>query len=277
MTVTLRALISALEDAYPPRLAEEWDTGIGLTCGDPDQVVDRVLLAVDADPATVAEAQRSGAQLLLTHHPLLFRPVQSVAADTDKGALIHRLIRTGIAHYSAHTNADRAIDGVNDALAAALGLTDTTPLVPAVDGGTGEGLGRVGTLSTAVPLARFAAHVADALPTTAWGVRAAGDPARTIRTVAVCGGSGGSHLAAATAAGADVYVTSDITHHIGAEHIADPSRPALIDIAHWAGEWPWLARAASVIDTAFHGAVSTAVSTVRTDAWTVGVPPTTEE
>lgn len=273
MGVPLTEVIAALEAAYPPRLAEPWDTGIGLTCGDPTGEVRRVLLAVDGDPATVREAAQRRADLLLTHHPLLFRPVQSVAASTDKGALVHRMIRGGIAHFAAHTNADRAIDGVNDALADALGLLDRATMVPATgpESDPREGLGRVGRLPAPMTLSSFAARVAAALPATVSGVRAAGDPDRAISTVAVCGGAGGSELGAATACGADVYVTSDLSHHVVAEHVADPTRPAVVEVAHWAGEWPWLARAAAVIEAAFGDAVATTVSTLRTDAWTLHV------
>ena len=128
---TLSDLLAVLDRAYPRRLAEPWDTGIGLTCGDPATTVSSVLLAVDVDAAVVGEAEELGADLLLTHHPLLFRPVQSVATTTPKGALLHRLIRAGIAHVAAHTNADRAVDGVNDALAQMFGLQNVRPLVPA--------------------------------------------------------------------------------------------------------------------------------------------------
>ncbi len=272
MAVTVADVRAALDAAYPLRLAEEWDTGIGLSCGDPAAEVRRVLLAVDVAPAVVREAREVGAQLIVTHHPLLFRPVQSIAADTDKGGMLHALIRSGVAHIAAHTNADRAVGGVNDALADALGLTDVVPLVPAGSSGDArEGLGRVGALPTPMTLREFAARVAARLPPTVWGVRAAGDSGRIVRRVAVCGGSGGAELAAATASGAEVYVTSDITHHTAAEHVADPARPALVDVAHWAGEWPWLPRAAAMIDGAFAGAVATTVSTLCTDPWTLRV------
>lgn len=273
MTLTVTEVTAALERAYPTRLAEPWDTGIGLTCGDAAATVRTVLLAVDVDAATVGEAEERGAELLITHHPLLFRPVQTVAATTDKGSLVHHMIRTGIAHYAAHTNADRAVRGVSDALADAIGLARTAPLVPTADGAPGEGLGRIGDLPAAMTLADLAAHVAAVLPETVWGVRAAGDPRRVVHRVAVCGGAGGSELPAATASGADVYVTSDVTHHMAAEHVADPTRPALIDVAHWAGEWPWLGCAAEVLRGAFGDRLAVEVSTKRTDAWTVSVPP----
>jgi dinuclear metal center YbgI/SA1388 family protein len=268
MGVTVHDVTAALWDAYPARLAEDWDTGIGLTCGDPDSEVRRVLLAVDIDPAVVRQAREIDAQLIVTHHPLLFRHVQTVAAATDKGRLIYDMIRAGVAHFAAHTNADRAVGGVNDALAEALGLRGSVPLVPSSSDDPREGLGRVGELAAPMLLGEFARHVAERLPGTAGGVRIAGEPGRTVRRVAVCGGAGGSTLPAATAAGADACVTSDLTHHVATEHAADPARPALVDVAHWAGEWPWLARAAAVIDAACRGAVATTVSAVRTDAWT---------
>ncbi|WP_228002512.1 Nif3-like dinuclear metal center hexameric protein [Nocardia australiensis] len=127
MVTTLADLIEVLDMAYPPKLAESWDS-VGLVCGDPAVGVTRVLFAVDPTAAVVDEAIHWGAQALVVHHPLLLRGVDTVAADTPKGALLHRLIRSGCALFSAHTNADSADPGVSDALAAALGLTVTGPL-----------------------------------------------------------------------------------------------------------------------------------------------------
>jgi dinuclear metal center YbgI/SA1388 family protein len=136
MVTTLADLIEVLDAAYPPKLAQSWDS-VGLVCGDPADEVTRVLFAVDATAAVVDEAIDWRAQALVVHHPLLLRGVDTVAADTPKGALLHRLIRSGCALFSAHTNADSADPGVSDALAAALGLTVTGPLdaksQPAVD------------------------------------------------------------------------------------------------------------------------------------------------
>ena len=267
MVVQVRDVITTVLATYPAALAEEWDTGIGLTCGDPDDVISSVLLAVDADAATIGEAIQAGAGLFLTHHPLLFRPVQSVGTDTAKGALIHRMIRAGVAHFAAHTNADSAVGGVNDALADVLGLTGLRPLVPHADG-SATGSGRVGVLPEPVTLREFARQVADRLPATVGGIRAAGDPDRVIRTVAVCGGAGDSFLSAAAQAGADVYLTSDLRHHVVAEFVADPDNPAAVDVAHWAGEWPWLARAAALLEAA-HPELAVTVSATRTDPWTL--------
>jgi dinuclear metal center YbgI/SA1388 family protein len=275
--VLLSDLITTVQAAYPPDLAEEWDTGIGLTCGDPAAEVTGVLLAVDADASTVAEAIDLGASLLLTHHPLLFRPVQTVAADTAKGALIHRLTTAGIGHFAAHTNADKADGGVNDALAAALGLTELRPLVSAgSDESAGTGSGRIGDLAEPLTLLAFCALVVERLPATVTGVRAAGDPGRMLSTIAVCGGAGDSFLPAAAAAGVDGYLTSDLRHHVVSEFVADPLNPAVIEVAHWAGEWPWLPVVADLLRTA-HPGLRVTVSTHRTDPWTLRIPSTGRE
>ena len=125
----LADLIAVLDGWFDPRWAEPWDA-VGLVCGDPADPVTRVVLAVDAVPATIGEALERGAGLLLTHHPLLLTPVHGVGADDPKGALVHRMIRGGLAHFVAHTNADVADPGVSDALAARLGLTVARPLEP---------------------------------------------------------------------------------------------------------------------------------------------------
>ena len=123
----LSELIDALDGWYPPASAEAWDA-VGLSCGDPAAEVARVLLAVDCVPVTVAEAIGCDAGMLLTHHPLLLSGVHAVRADQPKGAMVHRMIRAGVAHFAAHTNADVAVDGVSEALAGALGLTGCLPL-----------------------------------------------------------------------------------------------------------------------------------------------------
>jgi dinuclear metal center YbgI/SA1388 family protein len=134
-----------------------------------------------------------------------------------------------------------------------------------------RGLGRIGSLPAPEPLSAFTERVATALPTTAWGVRAAGDPDRLVQRVAVCGGAGDSALQSAVAAGVDAYVTADLRHHPAAEHLlAHPSGPALVDVAHWASEWPWCEQAAAVIRAATGGSVDVRVSTLRTDPWTLG-------
>ncbi|MGH3782710.1 MAG: Nif3-like dinuclear metal center hexameric protein [Pseudonocardiaceae bacterium] len=270
MTATVRDVLAALEAAYPPALAESWDA-VGLVCGDPAEPVRRVLVAVDPVTETVSEALERDAQLLVTHHPLMLRGVHGVPADDPKGGLVHRLVRAGVALFCAHTNADVADPGVSDALARALGLWVTGPLSarPVDAPFSRTGLGRICELPQPESLRAFAERVRDALPETAWGVRAGGDPQRSVRTVAVCGGAGDSLLEAASAAGVDVFVTADLRHHPALEHLA-AGGPALVDVAHWASEHPWCEQAAEVVSAALGGTVNVYVSYRRTDPWTIG-------
>jgi len=264
---TVAEVVAALDARYPPALAESWDA-VGLVCGDPDEPADRVLFVVDVVEATVEEALAVGANLVVAHHPLLLRGVHGVAATDYKGRIVHRLIRGGVALHVAHTNADSANPGVSDALAARLGLGETVPLDPRPDD-PALGIGRVGRLATPQRLGDFVAHAASVLPKTAAGVRASGDPDRLVATVAVCGGAGDSLLKAATRAGADAYLTADLRHHPASEH-AEAGGPALIDVAHWASERPWLDDAAAVLrDVLGETTVETMVSDLVTDPWTL--------
>ncbi len=369
----LAEVIDALERRYDPAWAMPWDA-VGLVAGDPAAPVRRVLFAVDPVAAVAREAIAAGFDLLVTHHPLFLTPVHEVSATTAKGRLVHRLIRSGVALYVAHTNADVAKPGVSDALAAVLGLGDVEPLrgegetldklvtfVPHTDAdrvidalaaagagtignyarcawtttGTGtfrpgvgaspaigrpgeievvgetrvemvaprtarravlgallaahpyeepaydvfemaalpgpRGLGRVGELPEARTLADFTRTAARALPATVWGVRAAGDPQRTVRRVAVCGGSGGELAEAAARAGADVLLTADLRHHPTSEAVEEAGAGGigLLDAAHWATEAPWLATAARGLQVDLADTVTATVSTVVTDPWTV--------
>jgi dinuclear metal center YbgI/SA1388 family protein len=272
---TVTDVAAVIEERYPPAWADDWDR-VGLVLGEPEAAVGRILCVVDCVPETVEEAIAVGAQMIVAHHPLLLRGVSSIAPTTYKGRLIHRLIRAGIALYTAHTNADVANPGVSDVLAARLGLVDLRPLRPAtgVAAGGGRGAGRIGRLPQPTTLAELTDLAARTLPATAWGVRAAGTPGRKITTVAVCGGAGDSFLADAVAAGADAYLTADLRHHPASEYLAEGG-PALLDAAHWATERPWLDDLAAHLRGAL--GVDTVVSDLDTDPWTLHARSTTEE
>jgi dinuclear metal center YbgI/SA1388 family protein len=370
VSVRLGEVIAVLDEAYPPQLAHDWDS-VGLVCGDPDEQLESVTLAVDATDAVVDTVGPGG--LLVAHHPLLLRGVDTVAASTPKGVLIHRLIRSRAALFTAHTNADAANPGVSDALAESLGLTVDGVLEPAGFGaaldkwvifvpaedtevlrealfaagagrigdyshcswsitGTGQflpgtgaspaigtvgavqrveedrveviapaslrarvlaamraahpyeepafdvfslaalpagtGIGRVGSLPRPLRLADFVELVNQALPQTTWGVRAAGDPDASITRVAVCGGSGDSLLGAARSAGVQAYLTADLRHHPADEHRRG-SEVALIDVAHWASEYPWCSQAAALLRSHFGESLPVTVCPLRTDPWTI--------
>ncbi|MFF5109552.1 Nif3-like dinuclear metal center hexameric protein [Streptosporangium sp. NPDC000509] len=266
---TLADIVTELESRYDPRWAESWDA-VGLVCGDPAAEVRKILFAVDPVAVVAEEALDWGADLVVTHHPLYLRGTTSVAATTSKGRLIHTLIKNDIGLFTAHTNADVADPGVSDALARAVGLTGPlVPLSPAVDDPR-RGLGRVGSLPEPVTLAEFAGQAARGLPATAGGLRVAGDPGRAVQRIAVSGGSGDSLLGTARAAGVDVFLTADLRHHPASEFMENSGGPALIDAAHWATEWPWLADAAHQLASASAArgiTVETRVSETVTDAW----------
>ncbi len=271
---TVGEIRRVIHEAYPPQLAESWDA-VGLVCGDPADEVRTVAFALDCTQEVADKAVELGAQMLVVHHPLLLRGVTSVAADTPKGKVIHTLIRNGVALLAAHTNADKARPGVNDKLAELVGITPGRPIVPVEPYENLDealGLGRVGELEQPMTLREFTQRVADALPETEWGVRAAGDPERVVKRVAVSSGSGDSFLDQAAALGVDVYVTSDLRHHpvdehLRAAHLAEPEGPAVVDTAHWASEFPWTAQARDIVEDALR--VNTEIIDVRTDPWTI--------
>ena len=267
---TIAEFLSVVERLWPVSGAEQWDAP-GLVTGDPRASVSRVLLSVDAVSDTVQEAVDGGYELLLAHHPLLLRGVTSVAEDRYKGALVAKLIRAGCALVTAHTNADVVPDGVSDVFASRLGLVDARPLVEGTD--AASGLGRVGTLPEPTTLGHLARSIADILPPTATGVRVAGEYARPVTTVALCGGAGDAFLAESAVRAADVYITSDLRHHPASEAIEQArvaGGPALIDVSHWAAEWLWLDVAAAQLREALPG-LDVVVSELRTDPWDFAV------
>jgi len=291
--IQLAKLITIIENLYPPILAESWDS-IGLTVGDPHQVISKVLLAVDPVCTVVDQAIQIGADLIFTHHPLFLKPVHSVAAHTFKGDVVHQLTRHGIALFNAHTNADSAPRGVAEALADLIGLRNLKPLVPnPSSSGTANipmytvnhGIGRVGDLPNSMPLGEFAQMVVDRLPRTAQTARVAGDLSAPVRRVAVVGGAGDSLFDAVRQQDVDVYLTADLRHHPASEAREQASfesrcwpghakahAPFLVDVSHFASEWPWLKYAAEDIAAACRAAGEPVpqfvVSRRNTDPWT---------
>ncbi len=278
MEPTLADVVAVLDGLYNPAWAESWDA-VGLVTGDPSQPIKKVLFAVDPMRVVVDEAIAGGFDLLVTHHPLLLKGVNSVATTTPKGKVVHDLIKSGTALHVCHTNADNANPGVSDALAKKLNLQDTRPLKPFPTDKVVEtaalssslGGGRIGVLKQPLTLEEFAATVATNLPQTEHGVRVSGDPSRRIESVAVVGGAGDTEFERVRAARVDAYVTADLRHHPATEASAYDEGPALIDVAHWASEWPWLADAEQLVTAglAEQGfTIDSTVSTICTDAWT---------
>jgi len=265
--LTLREVVAALERLYPLHTALTWDR-VGLVSGDLDQPVSLVHFAVDPTLAVIEEARACGANLLVTHHPLLLRGVHSVATTGAKGASVTALIENHIALYVAHTNADVASPGVCDALAGACALVDVEPL-QVIDG---VGHGRVGSLALALTLRDFVQRLSAVLPKAVGGIRVAGPAEARVSRVAVVGGSGDDSFDAVRASGADVFVTADLRHHptLEAREEARGGTPYLVDAGHWATEWLWLESARSELlrDLDTRGtSLNTHICTLRTDPW----------
>jgi dinuclear metal center YbgI/SA1388 family protein len=241
MSVSLRQAIDSFEKLWPTNLAEEWDV-VGLVSGSLNQEITTVLLTVDVTTDVVEYARQIEADLIFAHHPLLLKGVTSVAETNPKGSVLADLIRSNIALYSAHTNADSVENGTSAVLARLLGLTKSNPLSAIAD--SKLGIGQIGTLENAMTLGDLASLLNDVLPQTATGVRVAGEFDREVSTVALCAGAGDSYLELALDSGADVYITSDLRHHRAQETLelarARGVNFALIDISHWAAEFVWL-------------------------------------
>jgi dinuclear metal center YbgI/SA1388 family protein len=270
MHTTLADVVRVLEDLYPPSTAQSWDQ-IGLVAGDLAQPVRRIHFAVDPTLAVIEEARALGADLLVTHHPLLLRGIHSVSTAGAKGATVTALVVNDIALYVAHTNADVASPGVNDALAEACGLLEVEPLAVV----EGQPLGRVGRLAAPTSLAEFTTTLYAALPPSPGGLRVAGPSDARVERVAVLGGAGDDMFDHVRASGADVYVTADLRHHpvLEAREESRGGPPYLVDAGHWATESLWLAGAADRVRAAIADSgdeaskVETHISTLRTDPW----------
>ncbi len=210
----VKDIMEKMEALAPTHLAEAWDN-VGLMVGDLEQRVNTVLVCLDVTSDNVKRAIECGADLIISHHPLLFQPVKRIVEQGVTGGILRELIRHNISVYSAHTNLDHADGGTNDVLAERLELTGVRRFreeeCKDALGAPIDNIGRVGTLSLPMEMQDFVALTKNALGCRS--IRYVGDPEDVVKTVALCSGSGGDVLYAAYHAGADVYVTSDIRHH----------------------------------------------------------------
>lgn len=252
-----------MEKRYPSASAEVWDA-VGLVTGRPEASISKVLFAVDPSEVVVEEAKALGAELIITHHPLILLSEENPEPTKRKTKIIADLLAADIGLFTAHTNADVAKPGVSDALATAIGIEVDSAIDQIV------GLGRIGKLPRPMMLSDFAAQVVDGLPATKRAVHVAGDLTRAIKTVAVCGGSGSSLLELVGLSDVDVYVTSDLKYHV-AEEFVNTTGKALIDISHWAGEWTWLNLAAELLVSDLGGTLEAHVSSIVTDPWSLSI------
>jgi len=213
-------IISFLEKTAPPELAEQWDN-IGLLVGRPANTVKKILVCLDVTHAAIDEAVKTGADMIVTHHPVIFKGIKRLNEDEKTAGFIYSLIRNNISVYSAHTNLDFADQGVNTCLADILGLRQTEVL--------GRGPGKAGILEEKLSLEEFIARVKTSLEVPF--VRVAGRADLGILKAAVFSGSFDDDLEAVAASGADVLVTGDLKYHTALD--AREMGMCIVDAGHF--------------------------------------------
>jgi dinuclear metal center YbgI/SA1388 family protein len=236
-----------LESFAPTSLAADWDN-VGLLIGDRARPVGRVMTCLTVSPNVVDEAIAERVDLIVVHHPLPFRPLGTITADTVAGNLVWRLASAGISLYSPHTAFDSALDGINRRLADGLGLVDVEPLVPiAASDDPQVGIGRRGRLPKTMSLAEFTTRAKRLLHIDVLDV--VGDDARPVQTVGVACGSAGELMKAAIESLCDVFVTGEARFHTAVE--ADAVGIALVLVGHYPAERFGIEHLAAVVDRTF--------------------------
>ena len=247
--ITVRDVESFLYTWAPAGLAASWDN-VGLLVGDPVREVKRILTTLDITESVVEEAVQTGADLIVSHHPVMncaWHPVQTLRSDDRQGRILTGLVENRISAICMHTNLDAAEGGVNDVLAEKLGLLDTQPL-------TEEKIGRVGTLKCELPLVDFTRFVVELLGCN--GLRFT-DCGKAVHRVAVGGGACGDYIAQAIALGCDTFVTSDLRYH----DFLDTKELNLIDAGHFPTEQLIVPELCRRLQAAFSAvSVSTSIS-----------------
>lgn len=230
MGCKLGKVIDAVEEIVPSEYAEDWDNS-GMQLGGRDWQVERIWVALDPLPEVILAACEKDINLVITHHPLIFKPLSAINVGTLEGFVIQKALDHQVAIFSAHTNLDRVKDGVNDVLASKIGLRNTQSLPNEVLSGK-SGFGRLGNLVQPIPLTALVNNLKQAL--SLGYVRVAGNLDLHVETVAVCSGSGSSMVSAFLDADADVFISGDLKYH-DARNIVF-AKKALIDIGHFASE-----------------------------------------
>lgn len=244
MGATVGQIVKIMDQLAPPWLAEEWDN-VGLQIGDPRLPVRRIWVALDPSPEVVKAACAKEVDLLITHHPLIFRPLKSIDFDTPGGSIIQMASQHQLAIFSAHTNLDIVRDGVNDVLANRLGLKHLGILQPVKAGGplindnsrlvgdeAEHGIGRIGSLAKPTSLKSLALMVKEKLQLNF--AKVTGNPELKVTQVAICSGSGSSLMQTFISSGAQVYISGDIRYHDARD--AECANRGIIDIGHFPSE-----------------------------------------
>ena len=228
--LNVQSIADALNRWAPSKIAEDWDN-VGLLVGDPAADVDKILVCLDVSMQSIEYAIEIGAQMIVSHHPMIFRPIKNVRLDLPLARRLRTLLKNDIAVFAAHTNLDAALGGVNDVLASKIGLIDVKPIEPEA---TEPTLGRIGFLTEKMSPSEFAAHVKRALR--ADYVRLVDAGIGAIKKVGICAGAGADFMMKAKFHGADAFVTGDVKYH-EAQAAVDHGI-CLIDAGHFHTERP---------------------------------------
>ena len=229
MMPQLKDMLKILDVMAPFSSAEEWDNP-GFQVGFLSDEVEKVLISLDPTIKALQKAIEIDAELLLTHHPLMFKGLTTINPDAYPGDVIAEALKSRVSIVSVHTNLDIAKGGINDILAGMIGLKDLEALITKEgSNNTLEGLGRIGCLPQPMSLAEIAGVVMDAVGSDGLTVMGAAD--REIKKVAILGGAGGSELGQASQKNADLYITGDVRHHEALT--AESLGLALIDAGHF--------------------------------------------
>lgn len=223
----LQDVIKKLTDLAPEAYAQEWDN-VGLLVGDRAQEISKIFIALDADETAIAQAQACGAQLLLTHHPMIFSPLKRINTDEFIGARVVKLLQAGISCYAMHTNYDAARMGT--LAAERLGIPVEAPLGDLFEReGQVYGIGTIGNMRGGCSLKQLGDQVKQRFGLQT--VKIFGDLEKPVSRVAICPGAGKSMIGDALCQGAQVFITGDIDHHSGIDAVAQGL--CIIDAGHY--------------------------------------------
>jgi len=224
--MNVRDVVKVIEDFAPLSVQEKWDNS-GLCIGSPDATVSSVLLGLDCTPALVDEAVACGADMIVTHHPLIFSGLKKIAPEDPVGAAVIKAVSAGISVYAAHTSADKVMAGVSGAMARKLGLENVEILD---EDGEGTGLGTIGDFPEPMTAEEAVRFVKDRFGLKA--MRTSRPVGGLIRRAAMCGGAGSSLIPVAMSRGAQLFLCGDVSYH----HFFTPEGFMIMDIGHYESE-----------------------------------------
>lgn len=250
--LTVQQVLDFINERAPFETQLAFDNS-GLLVGDPQQEVTGVHVALDLTNKVIDEAIANGANLIVTHHPVMFSAIKRLVETNYEARLLCRLIRANISLIAAHTNLDQAVGGCNDVLAKTIGLTDII----------GEGFVRVGTLPSSLTAGELATSIGEALGDV---VRVMGDPSAVISKVGMCSGAGADEWPAAAAMGAQAFLTGEVKHHIALA--ASDAGMVMLEAGHHATEEPGIFALANALqNSALVVQCNVRVSTSRAKAY----------